>query len=66
MIPQISIVPRNVSLVLVLAIKALIAPYRVSCHLIFPFEERLILDLFLNLVHRISEHCINHLSIGRP
>ena len=51
---------------MILAIKALIAPHGVSCHLIWPFEERLILDLFQNLVHRFSEHRINHLSIGRP
>jgi len=55
------------SLVLVvLAIKALIAPHGISCHLIWQFEERLILDLLQNLVHRFSEHRINHLSIGRP
>ena len=67
MIPQISTVLCSVSLVLVvLAIKALIAPYGVSCHLIWPFEEWLILDLFQNLVHWFSEHHINHLSIGKP
>ena len=67
MIPQISIVLCSVSLVLVvLAIKTLIAPHGVSCHLIWPFEERLILDHLQNLVHRFSEHRINHLSIGRP
>ena len=52
MIPQISTVLRSVSLVLVvLAIKALIAPQGVSCHLIYLFEERLILNLLHNLVH---------------
>ena len=67
MIPQISTVLINVSLVLVeLAIKALIAPHGVSGHLIWPFEEQLILDLLQNLVHRLSKHHINHLSIGRP
>ena len=55
------------SLVLVvLEIKALIAPYGVSCHLIWPFEEWLILDFLQNLVHRFSEYHINYLSIGRP
>ena len=67
MILQISIVLYGVPLVLVvLAIKALIAPHGVSCHLIWPFEERLILNLLLNLVHWFLEHSINRLSIGRP
>ena len=67
MIPQISTILNSVSLVLVvLAIKALITPHRVSCHLIWPFKEQLILDFLQNLVHWFSEHCINRLSIGRP
>ena len=46
MILQISIVLYGVPLVLVvLAIKALIMLQRVSCHLVWPFEERLILNL---------------------
>ena len=52
MIPHISIIFCGVSLVLVLlAIKALIAPQGVSYHFIWPFEERLILNLLQNLVH---------------
>ena len=40
MIPQIPGVLGGVSLVLVVvAIKALIVPYGISCHLIWPFEE---------------------------
>ena len=67
MVPQIPIVLGGVSLVLVvMAIKALIAPYGVSCHLIWPFEERLILNFFQYLVHWFSEHIINRLSVGRP
>ena len=65
--PQISTVLHSVSLVLmVLVIKALITPHRVSYHLIWPFEEWSILDLLQNLVHQFSERRINHLSIGRP
>ena len=46
MVPQIPTVLRSVSLVLmVLAIKALVAPHRVSSHFFQPFEEWLILDL---------------------
>ena len=67
MIPQISTILCSVSLVLiVLTIKSLVAPYRISCHLIWSLEERLILDLLQNLVHQFSEHRIDHLSIGRP
>ena len=64
---QVSTILYGVSLVLVvLAIKSLIAPQGVSCHLIWQFEEWLILDLLQNLVHWFSEHRINHLSISRP
>ena len=67
MIPQISTVLYGVPLVLVvLAIKTLIAPQGVSCHLVWPFEERLILNLLQNLKYRFSEHHINHLGTGRP
>ena len=46
MVSQISTVFCSMSLVLViLAIKALIAPHGVSCYLIWPFEEWLILNL---------------------
>ena len=67
MVPQISIVFCSMSLVLViLAIKALIAPHGVPCHLIWSFEEWLILNLLQNLIHRLSEHCVNRLGIDRP
>ena len=65
MIPQVLIVFGGVPLVLVVvAIKALIAPHRISCHLIWPFEEWLILNLFQHLVHWFSEHNINCLRVG--
>ena len=67
MILQILTVLGDVSLVLVVvAIKVLITPYEISCHLIWPFEERLILNLFLYLMHWLSKHNINRLSVGRP
>ena len=67
MIPQVLAVFDVVSLVLVvMAIKVLIAPHGISCHLIWPFEEQLILNLFQYLAHGLSEHSINCLSIGRP
>ena len=47
MVPQISIILGGVSLVLVVvAIKALVVSHGISCHLILPFEERFILNLF--------------------
>ena len=67
MVPKISTVFCSMSLVLViLAIKVLITPYEISCHLIWPFEEWLILNLFQYLVHWLSEHNINRMSVGRP
>ena len=67
MVSQIPTVLHNVSLVLmVLAIKALVAPHGVSSHLVWPFEERLILNLLQNLMYQFSEHRINLLSIRGP
>ena len=67
MVPQIFTILRSVSLVLmVLAIKALVTPHGVSNHHVWVFEERLILNLLQNLMHRFSENRINHLSISRP
>ena len=67
MVSQIPTVLYNVSLVLmVLAIKALVAPHGVSSHLVWPFEERLILNLLQNLMYQFSEHRINFLSIRGP
>jgi len=67
MVPQILAILHSVSLVLmVLAIKALVAPHGVSSHLVWPFEERFVLNLLQNLMHRFLEHCINCLGVGRP
>jgi len=67
MILQIPAVLGGVSLVLVVvAIKALIAPHGVPYHLIWPSEEWLIFNLFKNLMHQFLEYSIDHLSISRP
>ena len=67
MIPQVPAVLSGVSLVLVVvAIKVLIAPHWVPSHLIWPSEEWFILDFFENLTHQLSEHSIDRLSISRP
>ena len=66
MVPQVSAILGSVSMVLmILAIKALITPHRISCHLVRPFEERLVFNLFQNLLYWFSEHSINHLGVGR-
>ena len=67
MIPQSSRILCGMSSVLVvLAVKALIALHRVASHLIWSFKEWLILDFLQNLVYWFSKHRVNHLSIGRP
>ena len=66
MIPLVPAIFGEVSLVLVImAIKALVAPSGISCHLIWPFEERLVLNLFQHLAHWLLEHSINRLSMGK-
>ena len=49
---------------MVLAIQVLVALHGISCHLIWPFEECLILDLFQDLMYRVSEYSMNCLRIG--
>ena len=67
MVSQISTVLPSVPLVLmVLATKALVTPHEVSSHLVWLFEERLILYLLQNLMHQLLEHRINRLSTSKP
>ena len=67
MIPQSSIILCDVpSVLVVLAVKALIAFRKVVTHVIWPFKEQLVLDLLQNLMYWFSEHRINHLSISGP
>ena len=67
MVPQSSAVLSGMpSLLVVLAMKALIAPQGVSTHLIRPFEVWFVLDLLQNLMHWFSEHNVNHLRSCRP
>ena len=67
MIPQSSIIICDVpSVLVVLAVKALIAFRGVATHVIWPFKEQLVLDLLQNLMYWFSEHRINHLSISGP
>ena len=67
MVPQIPAILCRVSLVLmVLAIKTLVAPRGVSSHFVRPFKKRLVLNFLENLMHRFLEHNINRLGVGRP
>ena len=53
------------SLLLVLAMKAFVALYRVSSHLIWSFKVWLILDFFQDLMYWLPKHRTNHLSSSR-
>ena len=67
MTPQSSTIFYGVpSLLVVLAIKALLALHRVSSYLIWPFKVWLILNSFQDLMHWFPEHRANHLSSNRP
>ena len=66
MTPQVSAILGGVSMVLViLVIKTLITPHRISYHLIRSFEERFVFNLLQNLLYWFLEHSINHLGAGR-
>ena len=66
MVPQVPAILGGVArFLVVLAIQVLVALHRVSCHLIWSFEERLVLDLLQNLMYQILEHNVNCLRVGR-
>ena len=48
---------------MILTIEISVSLFRVSYHLIGPFEEGLILNLFQDLVHRLSEYSSDHLTV---
>ena len=50
---------------MVLAMKTLVSPRRVSTHLVQPFEVWLVLNLLQNLIHQFLEHRVNHLRYCR-
>ena len=49
-----------------LANQALVTLREISCHLIRPFEEWLILDLFQDPMYWVSEHSVHCLHDGGP
>ena len=67
MVPQNSAVLSGMPpLLVVLAMKASIAPQGVSSHFVWPFEVWLVLDLLQDLMHWFSEHSVNCLRSCRP
>ena len=67
MIPQSSSVLNGMSsFLVVLAMKVLVTPHRVSSHLVWPFKVWLILDLLQDLMYWFSEYCVNHMRSRRP
>ena len=50
-------------ILMVLAIEVMISLFGISHHLIGSFEEGFILDFFQYLMHRLSEDCIDNLSV---
>ena len=66
MVPQCSAVLCGMSpLLVVLAMKALVVPQRISTHFVRPFEVWLVFYLLQNLMHRFSKHNVNHLRSCR-
>ena len=48
---------------MILTIEISVSLFRVSHHLVGPFEEGLIFNLFQDLVHRLSEYSSDHLAV---
>ena len=63
-IPQTSAILSSVTMVsVVLTIEISVSLFRVSHHLIGPFEEGFVLNLFQDLMHRFSEYSSDHLIV---
>ena len=48
---------------MILAIKVAVSFFKISHHLVGPFEERFMFDFFQHLMHRLSEYSSDHLTI---
>ena len=65
MVPEILAILRGMVMVLVvLAIKVLIAPRGFPCHLIWPPKVWLVLDLLQNPMYWLSEYSVDSLHVG--
>ena len=63
-IPQTSAILGSVTMVsMVLTIEISVSLFKVSHHLIGPFEETLIFNLFQDLVHGLSEYSSDYLIV---
>ena len=47
----------------ILAIEVAVSFFRISHHLVGPFEERFVFDFFQHLMHWLSEYSSDHLTI---
>ena len=64
MILQTSAILSSVTMVsMVLTIEISVSLFRVSHHLIGPFEEWLVFNLFQDLMHRLSEYSSDYLIV---
>ena len=50
-------------ILMILTIEVSVSIFRISHHLIRPFEEGLVLDFFQYLMHWLSEYSPNHLIV---
>ena len=67
MIPQAPAILGGMPMILmILAIEVTVTLFRISHHLIWSFKEWLIFNLLQYLMHWLSEHCTDDLSIVRP
>ena len=66
MISQVSAILSSVPMIMmIMTIKALVTPHRISCHFIRLLEEQLVLNLLQDLLYWLLKHIINHLGVGR-
>ena len=64
MIPQTSAILGSVTIVsMVLTIEISVSLFRVSHHLIGPFEEGLVFNLFQDLMHGLSKYSSDYLIV---
>ena len=67
MIPQtLAILCGMPMILMILAIEVMVMFFGISHHLIWSFKEWLIFNLLQYLMHWLSEHCTDDLSIVRP
>ena len=64
MVPQtLAILGCMAMIPMILAIKVAVSFFRISHHLVGPFEERFVFNFFQYLMHWLSEYSSDHLTI---